>query len=1258
MAFQSILRASCLVTLGAGVFSLPFVAIPSRPGAGGAVADGGATAQMLAPGDSAVVDIAGLLPHLDRLRMEERREQIADWAVYGSLVHGSRSSAEIRTSVYDKLPVREPGLEEAANYDYGPGRRLILGDSTVWLFYSAADTQRTATLGRLADQVRMELGEWPLRVGVFRFRAVVPDGTITIYREEDVPGEKLFSPEYGYIQRTVHSPEELDGFLKAADDVTHVRLLDAGGVELGGRRFAGTRTAGVTLEDVATLYRAHQAIARGEAPPNVVAPGFSLDHKWNTAGTLTDIRAILDNPEQLIATARALASTASVHADGSPVASAANAAEYVHESFPGGDDSTETAPWRDELLRITDALEAQGTKITEPEVLVPFHALKNSLEATLESLADTPEASTPEIVNAARLYLLLNYVESRNVFQCARYDGPLQGTRVGMILYYTDMLAKLWAMEFAGSAPLDEVFGFTTHVSTGATVEPAFWAEMDELPYVRLWFGTKEDGYSSLSDHRELAFAHIATRVFSKGSNPLRPRDESETAEGFKRAMRWWDRHYAEVADYEQAYHVQNQVMKWSVITGWLVEGGVLAEVGSVRVNDSYRFDNWYPLQESLRFRLPLRFVQRELWPNNGECIERFVSRTFVMGGEKDFTVQGGVTLGSFKSVTSGTRIAENVAPAVRRAGLRYERSTGDRLVSLREVSYDLPTPMRGGVADVVTTPKTGSALRISGTDVRTSRLTTSIGVERRGGRISIGFDGAEFGRMSVVRGARGPQFRWSEGVAEHDAALLRSVALRRDLVMEVEAAAGKTPHAPADVVAAADEILPSRNAFVVEGENGVEVLFAAPRGGSLQPHALRITTSEDFFAAYTLEPSISTAGRVSGNRLTAYRPEPRQVERLLDEARWQRLNPLDGEAEVARVFTQAGPTGGTPIRIATGQPELPSVNGVVTEGRLYLERPADSGARGIFRRFVTEHDLSSPRVRTILEEVEAGARTIRLDAPGMRRPPSAVIADHIARGDMDAALSALDQAARNGSLDDAVAGLREQVSSLGFGRYAQGQPSQAARLFAHADPARATPDELLYKTLVQLEEQDVSGATRTLRAIADGGRLPDAARDALSRQFRRTGAGEVDDFLWTIQEGAPRPALRLEFHGSRIHSVLHAGDDVPRTVLSQAERRAVAPEVQSGRAQVYLEDGLLGKLDFEPEFGRSVSRVAADPHLVWERIDVGPLSAAPSRLLLNGERFTRTTTLRVLQTTRYFYVVRRCPSEDHERGDTGCRAA
>src|SRR5262247_4473841 len=48
------------------------------------------------PGETFVIDVSQMRAKLDELRPDERPDQIADWAVYGTLLQSGLSSTEIR----------------------------------------------------------------------------------------------------------------------------------------------------------------------------------------------------------------------------------------------------------------------------------------------------------------------------------------------------------------------------------------------------------------------------------------------------------------------------------------------------------------------------------------------------------------------------------------------------------------------------------------------------------------------------------------------------------------------------------------------------------------------------------------------------------------------------------------------------------------------------------------------------------------------------------------------------------------------------------------------------------------------------------------------------------------------------------------------------------------------------------------------------------------------------------------------------------
>jgi hypothetical protein len=307
----------------------------------------------------------------------------------------------------------------------------------------------------------------------------------------------------------------------------------------------------------------------------------------------------------------------------------------------GGDTGTETAPRL--VSHVLDPIKIREFRLAsfgadEEVIKNELVRLIGQLETAEESGAATGDAQLTAYYEAkdsfarrselqreyAVLTIVLNVVEARNRVQCARYDGALRGTSVGMNLFYTDVLAKLWAgLDFGAQAPVMEVPGFRHLPGTTAKLDAIYEDEQRRLPGTRLWFGHKP---SSLRHDGEgkLLFQPIATRVYAAGNNPLQPGQESEASEASLRVFTWWDRHFQEVADYEPAYHRQNQIMKWSIVTGILADEGLLSWLDGETVDTSQRFDLWYPTQADLKFRDNIHILPPAKWigVKNTECME------------------------------------------------------------------------------------------------------------------------------------------------------------------------------------------------------------------------------------------------------------------------------------------------------------------------------------------------------------------------------------------------------------------------------------------------------------------------------------------------------------------------------------------------------------------------------------------------------------------------------------------------------------
>jgi hypothetical protein len=189
-------------------------------------------------------------------------------------------------------------------------------------------------------------------------------------------------------------------------------------------------------------------------------------------------------------------------------------------------------------------------------------------------------------------------------FQHARYDGDLAGTEVGMVLFYTDLLAKLWAIDYQYSSPGADISDFVSLPETH--LAHVFDAEAVEKSSTRLWFGHQFDGFQSADNGNSLLFGSVATRIYAASSSLLFPGVESEPSAQSGAFLGWWDNHYAEVAQFEPQYERLNEIMKWSIVFAWLSNKDQLDAtvfLKSAPVNRSNWFPDWAKAHPELRFK-------------------------------------------------------------------------------------------------------------------------------------------------------------------------------------------------------------------------------------------------------------------------------------------------------------------------------------------------------------------------------------------------------------------------------------------------------------------------------------------------------------------------------------------------------------------------------------------------------------------------------------------------------------------------------
>ncbi|QFZ19629.1 hypothetical protein [Saccharothrix syringae] len=281
-----------------------------------------------------------------------------------------------------------------------------------------------------------------------------------------------------------------------------------------------------------------------------------------------------------------------------------------------------------------------------------------------------------------QLWALRSALTGGPLFSQARYDGGLAGTEVGMTLFYTDLTAKLWVTGVGDGVPSPEVPGFVP--DPDAPTPPDLCPRRPRQERGRLWYG-QNDAAFAFSD-TGVDIGAQATRLFSRSNGA--DGTEVEPSYGFARGLRFWDRHYLEVADYEPQYHRLEQLMRWSGALEWLTAKSTARLPMSPSGTTDPSFADWYARHTELRERAPLALVAPP--SAQGEAVLAVPSKTTadcdllsISGGVSlaDGLARAGETPSGTAALPAGARRADPVDPAT----VRVDAATGaqhfDRVV-------------------------------------------------------------------------------------------------------------------------------------------------------------------------------------------------------------------------------------------------------------------------------------------------------------------------------------------------------------------------------------------------------------------------------------------------------------------------------------------------------------------------------------------------------------------------------------------------
>ncbi|WP_437752598.1 hypothetical protein [Sorangium sp. So ce1389] len=1198
------------------------------------------------------VDIGPLSHHLRDMSSKEVADQLRDWAVYGTLVHLGVDGDTLGKATFKTAPVRLPYLEEAFPFEYGRGRRAFVGEKDVLLFYEKDDRDPAATLGRLADRVRMEMGEIP---AAFQVYAIAPDlagSTIHVERRPPIAGAALFGPAYGYVERAVGSLDELTAWLGAIDDVTFAAVRD-GRLLLGGRRLEKSRTRGVTVDDVAALWQAQKELAaaapkyeaerkkaeallekikegirarlrsrQGAAPalvtdeperlpfelgdPELIeefsrvaaalrpvpeAPGFSLDPQWNPRGLAETLEAIAARPCLVFEEAREIVrETAAVPDDAKPFllrVAETLAALRLSEA----DCAKVWIGYGDELgTMAVDVRRASGEKD-------PIRRAA-ALDRAMLALRRLPQVARESRDSGSSTEVVLNaiqqYVEARHQFQCARYDGPLAGTRVGMNLFYTDLLAKLWeSTDYHHSAPATQVPGFLS--APRLNIDPIWAEEVEKLPSTRIWFGLRPEGTAISGAGDELWFSHIATRVFAAGSNPANPSAEEQPGEDSRQTIGWWDRHFADVADYEQQYHVQNQIIKWSHIVGF--KSDVLRFLEGVSVRRDDRFDRWYAREkQSLRYRHPIALRPEADWVTGTECVDTLSSYLHSSYGSIRM-IWGGVSLPGKEALKAAPRIARTAPPSLRlQPAVTSGPGTATRVLPV----YEGP-----GAASIKVPP--AARLRDGSAELALGdlKLGFSSGPSKPA---TIALSSKEAPIGSLVGEARSGQWvslQWRADVGVQAKNLAQAGA--RDASLGT-----------------------AQRALVrVEGSSPRVLVLAREREVALELQAVKAGASEGALARAPVLRGVKVELAVQPKTAPELASE-------LDRYPWQRVSPAKGQGvrdiptSVERSFvTQGPPSGARSVTLngVDGFPEGLPMH-LADDGAIYIQRPATDAARVAWRDLDVRARLTSKSLAALDARAGKGATTVTLDelsSPAVER------SFELARqGDHAGALRGLREASGGDAarLSDNLRRLEAKAIDSADDLLARGNGHEASELYRLAEQARgsASPEIQLRRGLAEIASgQPGRGISRVgdLRSAP-----PDLAFKLLPRTEDVRGLEGVRDLLTARSNpshtvfGRPANELFLAVDGVDAKSAFRLEGFLPGQRVPVQARGKLAGGKDD--VAIYIDDRFsLNRHDFKMSSEGTLAELARSPKVEWKVVNMAGERYQPG-IIVEGGTSTR----------------------------------
>lgn len=648
---------------------------------------------------------------LATLSERERMDQYRDWAFMTIVQSAGLSPSQTAEVLYDIAPLRTGYYKPVSNLEFGETRSCVFpGGLALGLIPKEGMESRDYYLAHIADQYRKNTGEIPNELLIFEYECSEESAVVT--RKESIRGEGLFKEESGYFEARLASLLEFRAWFEKVDDLTYARQ-DGAAIVLGGRKFKDRPYRNIRVEDVAAIYQANRKlfVAYKAFEDKWKAREEELKSKWESRTYSYDFQRVeLEKERDADYAQFEREYEADIKASKlTPECGFSLDPTFDYEKLLKIYDD-DLAPILKGLARPSEGYQVPGSSPSVEELMKKYGVGESGrAEPSQQGINDSEPLSQKDLDTAREslvkkdaddLYRVLGKVnkldsdvadliesyisQSDCRFQHARYDGDLGGTEVGMVLFYTDLLAKLWALDYMSNAPRT-IAGFQSMTAT--KLSPIYKQQERDLSSTRLWFGPQDKGFQFAGDDgTELAFSRVATRVYAAGSNPFNPGAESDPNPSSDRFLGWWNDHYEEVARYEPEYERLNAIMKWSVLTGWLDKadkGDLLDFLSTESVTKDRWFPEWVRTQPQLKFAAweRIKFFDRSNQISKTEALPILASEGFNTFSETDEShiLSGGVSLGGRSLFAKRAPVTKTsaVSNLARRSVVDYTNSAG-----------------------------------------------------------------------------------------------------------------------------------------------------------------------------------------------------------------------------------------------------------------------------------------------------------------------------------------------------------------------------------------------------------------------------------------------------------------------------------------------------------------------------------------------------------------------------------------------------